>query len=195
MLRLFPLFLCLSALPAIACPYRLEPGQVAVLTSQNPPSTERFERREKGISQHRLTQLPEGPDEATYLYPHPLIVGERVSGGVTLSLRYKGNPLEWLDQLPSRQGWRADVVLYRDGVAQTKGSNKLEFLGLGRVEIGDCRYGVWRVQEVMALDGMEPVTFEKAYNPDLGLVLLVTQLGPDGSVLTIAGYDHIEMED
>ncbi|WP_435258779.1 hypothetical protein ACSBLW_03115 [Thioclava sp. FR2] len=195
MLRFFPLFLCLTALPAVACPYRLEPGQVAVLTSENPPSTERFTRTDKGVTQHRLTQWPEGPDEANYLYPHPLIVGERVSDGVTLSFRYKGNPLEWLDQLPSRQGWRANVVLYRDGVAQTKGTNKLEFLGLGRVEIGDCRYGVWRVQEVMELDGMEPITFEKAFNPDLGLVLLVTRTGPDGSALSVAGYDRIEVED
>ncbi len=178
---------------AMACPQRPEPAQAVVLTTLNPPTTDRFTRSPKGMTQHQIVTTDGGTVETHYLYPHPLLVGERQSGGRILRLRYNGNPLEWLDQLPGRQGWQAAVTLYEGGEKRATGKNMLRFLGLDTVQVGDCRYAVWRIEEVMTLEGMEPITLEKAYNPDLGLVLQVVQKSPEGAVMAITRFDRIEV--
>lgn len=182
----------LPAAQAVACPQRFDPAEAMVLTTLNPPTTDRFRRSPEGLTQHQIVTTADGAAETRYLYPHPLLVGERQSGAQMLRLRYKGNPLDWLDQLPGRQGWRAAVTLYQDGEKRASGTDMLRFLGLDRVQIGDCRYAVWRIEEVMTLDGMDPITLEKAYNPDLGLVLQVVQKSPEGAVIAVTRFDRIE---
>ncbi len=192
MLRLvFPL-VWLTASAAFSCPQSFDTDHGMRLTSTNPPSTEVFRRTPDGLTQHRVTLIDGTKDEASYLYPHPLIVGERVAGGVTLGFRYDGE-IPWLDDLPIRKEWRAQVTLRRDGKIMAKGRDTVTFLGLDGIRIGDCAYGIWRVEEVMELEGMAPIILEKHYSPQLGLVLLVAQKTESGDVTSVATFDTIDI--
>mgnify|MGYP006921610234 CR=1 FL=1 len=147
----------------------------------------------EGLTEARIMDRGAGPEAVSSVYAHPLTVVRRISAGGVLELAYADDTAE-LNSLPGPRQWHTEVTLLSDGQEINRGTYAVRLSGLGDATIGDCSYTVWRINEVMTLDGMAPLAFEKSYAPDLGLVLSSIRLDPEGTPVGGVFFDEITAE-
>ncbi len=187
--------LSLVATGAVAqdCPTAEDLDEGIRLTRFDPHFSIVMKREDDGLSEARVLTRNGTPEQVSTRYGHALTVTHRDGGGGTLELDYAKDTRE-LDQLPGPRNWTSAVTLRSGNEVLNTGTYSAQLSGLGEAEIGECSYTVWRVNEVLQLDGMAPMAFEKSYAPDLGLVLGSIQLDPQGAPLGSVFFDEITAE-
>ncbi|NBD29818.1 MAG: hypothetical protein GVY31_07260 [Alphaproteobacteria bacterium] len=187
--------LSLVATGAVAqdCPTAEDLDDGIRLTRVDPYFSVVMTRDEDDLSEARVMTRDGLPEAVSTRYAHALTVTHREGAGGTLSLDY-ARDTSGLDQLPGPRSWSSAVTLRTGDEVLNTGTYTAQLSGLGKAEIGECSYTVWRVNEVLQLDGMAPMTFEKSYAPDLGLVLGSIQLDPQGAPLGSVFFDEITAE-
>ncbi|WP_310621474.1 hypothetical protein [Flexibacterium corallicola] len=184
------LFLCGVSFAA-ACPEKL-PESGITLTRQNPLFAATYKPTPKGLAEQRI-MMREGKQEVTStLYPHPLITEEITNSYGTLSFKYAKESSS-LNSLNKTGHWQSDLVMYAGDKEIGRGNTKLRFMDQGKLYIGTCAYGVWRVEEQMEIKGSNSTLFDKFYSPKLGLVLRATKLTTDRKAISSVIFDKIEI--
>ena len=190
-MRLAAIFFLMSAQSVWACPQALDRENGLILTRTDPFFSVLFRSSDQGLTEQRIMDRGAGPEEVSTVYPHPLVVGERVSSTATLSLSYSA-PVSQLDRLDETGTWRSDVVLQSGQEVLGRGTATLSFLGNSTIAIGACQYDVWQVEDRFELEGREPIVFDKFYSPKLGLVLNAIRLSPNRDPISTVEFDTIE---
>lgn len=175
------------------CPTAEDMATGIRLTRNDPLFSVVLTRTEDGIAEARVMSRGDSPEEVSTFYSHGLTVTRRIGSGGTLELRYDRDTAE-LDSLPGYREWSTPVMLLSDGLEANGGTYTARISGLGDATIGDCTYTVWRVQDRLELAGMQPMVFEKAFAPDLGIPLSAIQIAPDGSPVSGVFFDEIAIE-
>ena len=191
MMRLSIVLFLLGVQSAVACPQAMDRENGLILTRTDPFFSVLFRPTDQGLTEQRIMDRGAGPEEVSTVYPHPLVVGERVSSTTTLSLSYSA-PVSQLDRLNETRTWQSDVVLQSGQEVLGRGTAILSFLGTSTIAIGACRYDVWQVEDRFELEGREPIVFDKFYSPKLGLVLNAIRLSPNRDPISTVEFDTIE---
>ncbi|RYG89525.1 hypothetical protein EU803_17500 [Loktanella sp. IMCC34160] len=182
-----------SSVAAQDCPTAEDLETGIRLTRTDPLFSVVLTRTPDGISEARVMERDGVPEDVSSVYSHGLTVTRRIGAGGTLELRYDRDTTE-LDSLPGYREWTSPVALLSNGEVVNSGTYTVRISGLGDATIGDCTYTVWRVQDRLQMEGLQPLAFEKAFAPDLGIPLSAIQLAPDGSPVSGVFFDEIAVE-
>lgn len=185
-------FLMITA-PALAeCPSGNAKEIGLVLTHANPYLSVTYEKAAEGLIEKKVTIAAQGPRIVVSVYSHPLLVVKRTVGNEVLSLLYLSDSRD-LNRLAEYKKWMSDVELLANGQNEAHGAETLEFEGKSQLSIGDCRYEVWKINEILSLVGRKPVIDTKYYSPKLNIVLRSIFRTPDGRTMTDTSYDKITL--
>ncbi len=191
--KLAILFFFLAMNIAEACPQKM-PESGLKLTRANPPFSVVLKTTEEGLTEEREDVLEPTQDKVISIFPHPLVVGKRISSQRTYSTVF-AEQVSKLDDLRDLESWTSKVILKSGAKEIYRGAVKLTFLNMAKVKIGKCVYDVWRVEDRMELEGRAPIMLEQSYSPQLGVVLKTAILSPDRETFGGVLYDTIEVAD
>lgn len=184
------LFFTCTSLAQAACPTAGDLATGVKLIRDTPFFGSVFTRNGTVVAEQRLRATNGDLSPAKSLYPHPLIIGRRESDRGVLELRYVEDT-NALNTLPRIKVWRSKTLLISDEAQVDQGVSEITFLQSGAITVGQCTYDVWHVNTRLMLGNRAPIVFEKAYAPDLDLVLRSTKMTADNQPISVVEFDQI----
>lgn len=172
-----------------ACPERFDKDNSIVLIRTEPLIRSHYVMTSSGIIEDRVMKREAGTESVTTSYSHGMVAVERRSAKGTVGFAYE-TPLDGLDDLANQKTWSSKIKLLIGGQQAATGSVTLTYVGDVEVELGECSYAAWVVEQDTLIEEDETVT-QLTYVPSLGLVVGNVFLGPDGKPVSETRYDSI----
>ena len=152
------------------CPGRIETVPSLELTREAPFMKSVFRSDARGVREFRITEKDGKREVVNATYLHPLAPADRQSAKNTVSVVYLSDPVV-LETLPELGSWTSSVRVLVDGTEIAQGEAIKTFVGRDEVVLGECRYGVWKVEDVLDLGEAGTDLFVQYYAPELGVVV------------------------